>query len=1091
MSVLANIFSFEVTAARLRNFAGMVRWRNFRIRHSSKRRYAPGIWQALVLGAPKDEWGHIDIAFPEFGKTFVRPGTNRKQVLDHFKRGKFDAILVWGARESGLAGFLKSRAAFPVQVLGIYHGAVPVLAGHGALRSYALSIDEPYINTRRPNDLERLIAYPPLLDDSLQAQALDLPGLFKMPRPERKTGKPHILVITQHLRDPALRLATVVQYSPDEFVEHVRKENPDSKITVLPTSPFVNFQPQEVLPQNIDDSVTVLPVNHPIGDALKGVDGVHVISSELGFEALLAGYPVDVYGVPVYAGWGLTRDHATVLRRDENRSLAELAAAAILQHPRWIDAGRNRIIAPLQLADMLAGRAGDIGDLKAAGKIRKILQGQASGRDPEGRKDRLAAFHRDFSRLQVRRDTAGAWRMAQQLLCEALLKAARNDEFAALAGSLAGALDEGPDSVMDDVVLKEAMAGASENESRIEKWLREGKEDERLFHEIEKEEARQLLRAKKEKKRKDTDDDLVSLTLAEIEQDKQDIQAADRKKRRVSFLDQFMAQVYDVADEPAVKESVSLRKRPRRRPIPMPATAQEIVSVTSLQLHGNQVDRAAAILDWSFDAMVERPDLAFRIATNCLNAGLPDVALAGALKALEHYWGAPGANAAAGRLVRLAAPLLDDETNIANARVVAGANVWHERSENLVRAANGSKAAMEKILNLARRAGIENALVGGRARLKGRLAVVRDDGADERIARHKSADAREMVEFKPLRGRVTKAVSRLGALAGEEFARAGAEMMFLPDGQIVKQVALHMSQRLEEEVIKALRHEHGMAAGIIKSGADRTLVLLSRERQNLGLAQTLLVRRHKVMIAGAGAPGARLTPALPGPAYFSPSQRRRAAISLEWFMRGVAGAGSAFAGVRQLDIEKDDRNGIGVTFKKAGKTASVKIASGGFATSAMALAWCDLLTRVVVRRVMARARAENITGFGEFTLARTLEQFAKGIFADTVYGAIALSVATKNGAKLRIPADAGIMAASAGKAARLAGSAIAGSRKTARTLSRPQTWRYGRAQSRAMLEVGESEKLAVFVPAGDDADMQVLQAKSKARKKYGRFRVML
>lgn len=43
---------------------------------------------------------------------------------------------------------------------------------------------------------------------------------------------------------------------------------------------------------------------------LAAVDAVHTISSLTGFEALLRGLAVTCYGLPFYAGWGLTTDKA-------------------------------------------------------------------------------------------------------------------------------------------------------------------------------------------------------------------------------------------------------------------------------------------------------------------------------------------------------------------------------------------------------------------------------------------------------------------------------------------------------------------------------------------------------------------------------------------------------------------------------------------------------------------------------------------------------------------------------------------------------------------------------------------------------------
>lgn len=67
------------------------------------------------------------------------------------------------------------------------------------------------------------------------------------------------------------------------------------------------------------------------------VTRVYTVSSQLGLEALLAGRPVVCYGVPFYAGWGLTEDRVRVPRRTRRRSLAELVTASYLLYARYID----------------------------------------------------------------------------------------------------------------------------------------------------------------------------------------------------------------------------------------------------------------------------------------------------------------------------------------------------------------------------------------------------------------------------------------------------------------------------------------------------------------------------------------------------------------------------------------------------------------------------------------------------------------------------------------------------------------------------------------------------------------------------------
>jgi capsular polysaccharide export protein len=71
---------------------------------------------------------------------------------------------------------------------------------------------------------------------------------------------------------------------------------------------------------------------------LDMVDGVHVLTSLTGFEALLRGRDVTCHGAPFFAGWGLTRDAGTVPERRTRRvTLAQLVAATLILYPRYLD----------------------------------------------------------------------------------------------------------------------------------------------------------------------------------------------------------------------------------------------------------------------------------------------------------------------------------------------------------------------------------------------------------------------------------------------------------------------------------------------------------------------------------------------------------------------------------------------------------------------------------------------------------------------------------------------------------------------------------------------------------------------------------
>ncbi|MDO5370957.1 capsular polysaccharide biosynthesis protein, partial [Paracoccus sp. (in: a-proteobacteria)] len=76
-----------------------------------------------------------------------------------------------------------------------------------------------------------------------------------------------------------------------------------------------------------------------VGDAA----GVYAVSSQLGYEAMLAGHSPRLFGQPFYAGWGFSADEAPVPRRKGRTSLPALFAATHLLAPVWYDPCRDRL----------------------------------------------------------------------------------------------------------------------------------------------------------------------------------------------------------------------------------------------------------------------------------------------------------------------------------------------------------------------------------------------------------------------------------------------------------------------------------------------------------------------------------------------------------------------------------------------------------------------------------------------------------------------------------------------------------------------------------------------------------------------------
>ena len=71
-------------------------------------------------------------------------------------------------------------------------------------------------------------------------------------------------------------------------------------------------------------------------DCLNACRRVATLTSLTGFEALIRGKAVSVYGRPFYAGWGLTNDRLGFDRRTRRATVDHLILAALIHYPLYV-----------------------------------------------------------------------------------------------------------------------------------------------------------------------------------------------------------------------------------------------------------------------------------------------------------------------------------------------------------------------------------------------------------------------------------------------------------------------------------------------------------------------------------------------------------------------------------------------------------------------------------------------------------------------------------------------------------------------------------------------------------------------------------
>lgn len=147
-----------------------------------------------------------------------------------------------------------------------------------------------------------------------------------------------VLVVDQTWGDQSVILGNANADTFQFMLEAAKRENPHSDIYVK-THPEVSSGKKKGYLTAVKGDERTVVLRHPINplSLIKQMDRVYVVTSHMGFEALLAGKKVSCFGMPYYAGWGVTDDRQTCPRRKRQRSVLEIFAAAYFHYTHYLN----------------------------------------------------------------------------------------------------------------------------------------------------------------------------------------------------------------------------------------------------------------------------------------------------------------------------------------------------------------------------------------------------------------------------------------------------------------------------------------------------------------------------------------------------------------------------------------------------------------------------------------------------------------------------------------------------------------------------------------------------------------------------------
>jgi len=263
-----------------------------------------------------------------------------------------DRVLAWGRRPSALRAERYARR----------HGLPVLHIEDGFLRSVGLGQDDPplsvvlddlglYLDASRPSRLESLIAAP--LDAARAARARALMAAWREGRVSKynhardPAGLPDdfVLVADQTHGDASVACGAADAGSFRRMLEAALDEHP-GRTVLLKVHPDVvagrkrgHFDLERV--RRLPNVQVLAHDAHPAG-LLERAGAVYAVTSQLGFEALMWGRPLRVFGMPFYAGWGLTRDELPAPQRRGAATLEQLVHAVLVDYGRYVDPETGR-----------------------------------------------------------------------------------------------------------------------------------------------------------------------------------------------------------------------------------------------------------------------------------------------------------------------------------------------------------------------------------------------------------------------------------------------------------------------------------------------------------------------------------------------------------------------------------------------------------------------------------------------------------------------------------------------------------------------------------------------------------------------------
>ena len=291
------------------------------------------------------------VNIPYWKRRYIRPFIPNLEFVrsfnipDELKKDSNTVFVSWGYQsEKELSGIGKEK------IIRIEDGFFrSVGLGSNFFLPWSIVMDRRgmYFNPQSESDLEYILNHQQfdeldleearkirevIIEHDLTKYNVDPAHSLKLPNLD---GRKVIFVPGQVPDDASIILGCTGELkSIETLLKYVRQSNPEA---------YILFKPHpDIISGNRAGAASISDLRHycdhieskaSVLDCIRVADEVHTLTSQAGFDALLRNKKVYTYGMPFYAGWGLTQDALSIERRKRSLSLDELVAGALLYYP--------------------------------------------------------------------------------------------------------------------------------------------------------------------------------------------------------------------------------------------------------------------------------------------------------------------------------------------------------------------------------------------------------------------------------------------------------------------------------------------------------------------------------------------------------------------------------------------------------------------------------------------------------------------------------------------------------------------------------------------------------------------------------------